>query len=98
MRADIRGDDLVFARLVTLALLSAAAVPSARAKEASPQMVLCHDHATKKYIADFRQVGTMRTSLNDEAPTVVTVFQNDSLRYEDYFSECMKRENRETAR
>ena len=86
-------------RFLALAMLSAVAVSSAaRAKEVSPRVVACHDYATKKYIADFRQTGPLRISLdNEEAQLVVTTFQNDNPRYEDYFAECMKRENREIA-
>ena len=85
-------------RFLALAMLSAVAVSSAaRAKEVSPQVVACHDYATKKYIVDFRQTGPLRISLDNEAPFVVATFQNDNPRYEDYFAECMKRENRETA-
>ena len=86
-------------RFLALAMLSAVAVSSAaRAKEVSPQVVACHDYATKKYIADFRQTGPLRISLdNEEAQLVVTTFQNDNPRYEDYFAECMKRENCEIA-
>ena len=90
--------NLVSARLFAVAMLSALAVSStAPAKEVSPQLVACHDYATKRYIADFRQVSPAQTSFRDEIPIVVTVFQNDSLRYEDYFAECMKRRNREKA-
>jgi hypothetical protein len=89
----------VTARCLAVAILSAVAVTStARAREASPQMVVCHDYATKKYIADFRQVSALRMSFDDEIPTVVAVFQNDSLRYEDYLAECMKRKNLEEAK
>jgi hypothetical protein len=92
---DIRGDDRVASRFL-LAVLSAAFVTStAWAKEASPQMVECHDYATKKYIADFRQVSGVRISLDDGVPTVVAAFQNDSLRYEDYLAECLKRSDSE---
>jgi hypothetical protein len=92
------GNDSVSVRFLALAMLSAVAVPSAaRAKEVSPQVVACHDYATKKYIADFRQTGPLRISLDNEAPFVVATFQNDNPRYEDYFAECMKREIRETA-
>ena len=95
LRIDIRGDERVVSRLL-LAMLSAAAVASvARAQEPSPQMVECHDYATKKYIADFRQVSRVQLSLDDGAPTVVAAFQNDSLRYEDYLAECLKRSDSE---
>ncbi len=99
LRADIRGNDSVSARLVVLVLLSAVATPPvADAQLASPVMVVCHDYATKKYIEDFRRIGSLQTSLNDDAPTVVTVFQNDSLRYEEYLAECMKRRTLEKAK
>ena len=79
-------------------MLSAVAVSStARAKEVSPQLVACHDYATKRYIADIRQVSSARMALNDEVPLLVTIFQNDNPRYEDYVAECMKRRNREKA-
>jgi hypothetical protein len=79
-------------------MLSAVAVSStARAKEVSPQLVACHDYATKRYIADFRQVGPLQISLDEEVPTVSATFQNDNPRYEDYVAECMKRRNREKA-
>ena len=92
------GNDSVSVRFLALTMLSAVAVSSAaRAKEVSPQVVACHDYATKKYIADFRQTGPLQISLDNEAPFVVTIFQNDNPRYEDYFAECMRRENCETA-
>jgi hypothetical protein len=95
---EIRGDHSVSARFLAFVVLSALAVSStARTKEVSPQLVACHDYATKRYIADFRQVSPAQTSFRDETPIVVTVFQNDSLRYEHYFAECMKRSNREKA-
>jgi hypothetical protein len=79
-------------------MLSAVAASSAAwAKEVSPQMVACHDYATKKYIADFRQVGPLRISLDEQAPTIAATFQNDNPRYEDYVAECMKRGNPERA-
>jgi hypothetical protein len=73
-----------------------AASSAARAEVASPQRVACHDYATKKYIADFRRVSPAQISLRDEVP-VVTAFQNDSRRYEEYFAECMKHGNVEKA-
>ena len=50
-----------------------------------------------KDLADrhFAQASPLRISLDNEAPFVVATFQNDNPRYEDYFAECMKRENRE---
>jgi hypothetical protein len=88
----------VSVRFLALAMLAAAAMSSAaRAKEVSPLVVACHDYATKKYIADFRQTGPLRVSVDDAAPFVVAIFQNDNPRYEDYFAECMKRGDREKA-
>jgi hypothetical protein len=90
--------DSVSARFLALAMLSAAAVLStARAQEVSPQLVACHDYATKRYLADFRQVGPRQISTDNEAPTIVTVFQNHNPRFEHYVAECMKRSNRENA-
>ena len=98
LQTDCSGNNSVSVRFLALAMLSAVAVSSAaRANEVSPQVVACHDYATKKYIADFRQTGPLQVSLDSDAPFVVTTFQNDNPRYEDYFSECMKRENREKA-
>jgi len=89
---------LIFGALAAATAIAAAAVSStSRAQEVSSLLVACHDYATKKYIADFRQVGPRQISLDDEVPIIVTVFQNDNLRYENYFAECMKRKNREKA-
>jgi hypothetical protein len=86
------------ARFLAFAMLSGVVASStAWAKEVSPQLVACHDYATKKYIADFRQVGPLRISLDEQAPTVVATFQNENPRYEDYVAECMKRTDREKA-
>ena len=79
-------------------MLSAITAPtSARAKEVSPQVIACHGEATKRYIADIRQVSVAKNSF-DEFPIVVTIFENENPRYEDYFAGCMKRWDREKAR
>ena len=81
----------VHARLIAFAMLSAVAVPAGvRAQEASPQMIACHKEATQRYIEDFRQVGLPQNRF-DGFPVVVTTFQNDSMRFEEYFAECMQR-------
>jgi hypothetical protein len=89
---------LVSARLIGLAMLPALAVPAgASVKEVSPQVIACQDEATKRYIADIRPVGPPQRSY-DVFPIVVTTFQNDNPRFEEYVAECMKRGNREKAR
>lgn len=83
----------MLARLIAFAMLAALTAPasaSAGVKQVSPKLAACHDHATQRYIADFRQVGPARKR-HDEVPTVVTTFQNDNPRYEHYVAECMKR-------
>jgi hypothetical protein len=98
LRIDCPGIDSVSARFLALAMLAAAAALSTvRAQEVSPQLVACHDYATKKYLADFRQVGPRQISTDHESPTIVTVFQNHNPRFEHYVAECMKRGNRENA-
>ena len=94
---------LAVAMLSALAVLSAASTQSAWAQNGlaqeglaqgvSPRLAACHEDATKRYIADFRQVGPARVSL--EHPMVVTGFENGNPRYEDYFSECMTRKGTE---
>ena len=87
------------ARFLVLAVLAAATLPSgAFARQASPHAVACHDYATKKYIADFRQTGPRQIAFDDHGLNVVMVFQNQNPRYEDYFAECMKRGDGEKAR
>ncbi len=89
----------MFARLPVLAMLCAAALPSAAwAKQASPQMIECHDQATKEYIEDFRRIRPEQVSVEEQGLLVVTTFQNDNPRYEDYVAECLKRKVPETAR
>ena len=84
--------------MIALAMLSAVAAPAgAQAREISPQVIACQDEATQRYIADFRQVG-MPQKRFDGTPIVVTLFQNDNPRFEDYVAECMKRWNGEKAR
>jgi hypothetical protein len=82
------------ARLIALAMLSAATV--AQAREISPPMIACHDEATQRYIADFQQVGFRHKPL-DGSPILVTTFENTTQRYEEYFAECLKRWEREKA-
>ena len=84
--------------LSALAVLSAASTQNAwaqngLAQEVSPRLAACHEDATKRYIADFRQVGPARVSL--EHPMLVTGFENGNPRYKDYFSECMTRKDTE---
>ena len=106
------GDGSVFARylavamLPTVAALSAASTQNAWAQnaraqnawaqEVSPRLAACHEDATKRYIADFRQVGSARVSLDH--PMVVTGFENGNPRYQDYFAECMNRKDTENVR
>ena len=78
-------------------LFAVTAPASASAKEGSPQMIACHGDATKRYIADFRQV-SLPLKYFDRFPIVVTTFENENPRYEEYFAECMKRWDREKAR
>ena len=90
------GDDSVSARFLAVAILSAVAASSAaRAQAVSPQVAACHEHATKRYIADFRQVGPARVSFDH--PMLVTGFENNNPRYQDYFSDCMTRKDTEKA-
>ena len=85
----------MLARLIAIAMLAVVNAPaSARAKEISPQLIACHDYATRRYIANFRQVG-LPEKHHDEASIVVTVFQNDNPKFEEYLAECMKRWDKE---
>jgi hypothetical protein len=81
----------VLARLIVVAVLFAGAAPAgALAQSASPKMVECHDAATKRYIADFQQVGLPQRRANG-FPIIVTAFENDKSKYEEYLAECMER-------
>lgn len=82
------------ARLVALAMMSA--VTAAQAQDTSPRMVACHNEATQRYIEDFQQVGFRHKPL-DGSPVLVTIFENTSLMYEEYLSECLKRWDRDKA-
>jgi hypothetical protein len=86
------------ARLIVLAMLPALAAPaSASAQEVSPKVIACQDEATKRYIADIRQVGLPQRTF-DGFPIIVTTFQNDNPRFEEYVAECMKRRNSDKAK
>jgi hypothetical protein len=80
------------ARLIALAVLLSAT--AARASDASPQMIACHDEATQRYIADFQKIGFRHKPL-DGSPILVTTFENTTLRYEEYLTECLHRGHRE---
>ncbi len=81
----------MIARLIAIAMLSVMNAPaSARDQEVSPQLIACHDYATRRYIANFRQIGLPEKN-HDEASIVVTVFQNENPKFEEYLAECMKR-------
>jgi hypothetical protein len=96
---DSRETNPVPARLLVLAVLCAAALPpAARAKQASPQMIECHGQATKEYIEDFRRVRPEQVAVEEQGLLVVTTFQNDNPRYEDYVTECLKRKIPEETR
>ncbi len=84
---------------MAFAVLACATLPAAAwAQQASPQAVACHDQATRKYIADFRQVGPRRIAYEGLGTNIVTVFQNENPKYEDYFADCMKRGDRDKVR
>jgi len=86
-----KGALLVSRRLSLLVLALVIAAPVlACAEPASPKVVACHNEATQRYIADFRQVGRPERRF-DNVPVVVTSFENANPRYEEYFSECLAR-------
>jgi hypothetical protein len=80
------------ARFLFSLLFALAATVSVLAKEVSTQVVACQDEATKRYIADIRQVGLPQRSF-DGVPIVVTTFENDNPRFQEYVAECMNRRN-----
>jgi hypothetical protein len=83
---------LVLRRLFLPVLALAMAAPVfARAELASPEVVACHNEATQRYIADFRQVGRPERRF-DNVPVVVTSYENANPRYEEYFTECLARD------
>ena len=91
--------DPVLARFLAVAMLAAAILPSAaQTRQASADAVACHDYATRKYIADFRQTGPRQIAFDDQGLNIVMVFQNRNPRYEDYVADCMKRSDRDKAR
>ena len=90
------GDDLMPVRFIGLAMLLFGST-SALAKEVSPQVIACQDEATKRYIADIRQIGLPKRTF-DGFPIVVTTFQNDNPRFEEYVAECMNRRNEDKAK
>lgn len=86
------------ARLIALAMLLTATAPAGAAiKEVSREVIACQDEATQRYIADIRQVGLPQRRL-DGVPIIVTHFQNENPRFEEYVAECLSRWNREKAR
>ena len=83
------------ARVVALAILCiAVASSSGRAKEASPQMLACHNEAAEKYIADFRQVSQPQEVFVYGIPVIVITVENVTPRYEQYRAACMARANK----
>jgi hypothetical protein len=77
-------------RIAVAGLLAATSSMNALAERASPIVVVCHDEATKRYIADFRRVDA---SSQQSGAIVSTTFVNDKLKYDDYYAECMGRWN-----
>jgi hypothetical protein len=92
-------EDPVPTRVLAIAIVAAAALPAAASpRPASPQAVACHDYATKKYIADFRQSGSRRIAYDGRGLNVVMVFENENPKYEDYFAACMKQDDGDKVR
>jgi hypothetical protein len=84
-------------RLIAFAMLIAVAGPAAaQVQKATPKMVECHDAATKRYIEGFRQIGARERV--DGRPLIVTGFENDPSRYEQYLTECLERVKHEQDR
>jgi hypothetical protein len=80
----------VFAHLPFVVGLLAAVIPvGALAEMASPREKACHDEATKRYIEDFRRLGTIRKETHEN----VVVFVNGRSNYDAYYSECLARWN-----
>jgi hypothetical protein len=93
-----RGNAAVLPRFIALAMLSAVSSPAdAGIREVSPEVIACQNEATARYIADFRQAGLPHERF-EGFPVVVTVFKNDTPRFEEYVAECMKRWIREKIR
>ena len=81
-------------RLSPLLLALVLAAPlRASAAPASPEAIACHSEATQRYIADFHQVGRPERRV-ESVPIVVTSYENTNPRYDEYFSECLKRSSR----
>ena len=81
-------------RLTAIFMLTVAAAPSiALSQSPSPMMIACHDEATKRYIADFRQIGLPKNDRADDARVIVTSFVNDRSRYDVHYAECVARWN-----
>ena len=81
--------------IVFIVVFATNAPASADLKEVSLQVIACQDEATQRYIADFHQVGLPRLEWFDDVPLVVTRFQNNTPRFEEYVAECRKRLNSE---
>jgi hypothetical protein len=80
-------------RVSALLVLTLIAAPLAvRSEVASPNMIACHDEATKQYIADFRRIGLPQKDRGD-GQVVVTSFVNDKSRYQIHYAECLARWN-----
>jgi hypothetical protein len=60
------------------------------AQIASAEQVACHQEATQRYIAGFSQVGPPQ-EMADRFPMIVTAFQNDGTKYDEYYAECVER-------
>jgi hypothetical protein len=67
---------------------------AALGQKAPPKEMECHAEATKRYINDFKQVG----SANQEAQESVVILVNGKLNYESYYHECLARWNSMKAR
>ena len=90
MQLGIKGVSPLLTRLIALATLCVIVAPAtSSAQIASPEQVACHQEATQRYIAGFSQVGPPR-EMADRFPIIVTAFQNDGTKYDEYYAECLR--------
>jgi len=77
-------------RLIAFALSTAVLAPAdAQIRPAAPRKSFCHNEASERYLADFRQLGVPKR----EAEKIVTALVNANPRYHEYFAQCMERWN-----
>jgi len=76
--------------LIAFALSTAMLAPAdAQVQPVAPRKFFCHNEASERYLADFRQFGVPQR----EAEQIVMTLANANPRYHEYLAQCMERWN-----